>query len=65
MEAGVTSDEAIARLGKPDFHDSITDEVDILSWRTQSIQTDGATARNETTPLVFYRGELLNSRAPK
>lgn len=45
-----------------DFSEAFTNEGvahRVLFYRTQRVEGDGVTARNETTPLIFANGELV------
>jgi len=61
LQAGITRQEIITRLGPPDFEDVLAAEFEVLSYRTRSVTTDGLTTRDETTPLLFRAGELLGA----
>lgn len=56
LEEGATFNEAMAQLGEPSYRSEITEDVEILSFRTRSVSTDGVTSPNETTRLLFVDG---------
>lgn len=59
LNPGAARADVVARMGAPDFDDIVNAEFEVLSWRTHSVSSDGYTARNETTPLVFRNGTLV------
>lgn len=62
LEMGCTRASVQAELGEPDFIDSFRRDgaqFRVLYYRTHRVHDDGRTTRDETTPLVFSRGELV------
>ncbi len=52
----------LAQLGVPSFSEAFRhngEEVHVLYYRTQRIRSDGATSKDETTPLVFRNERLM------
>ena len=51
----------VDELGAADFNEMISsngDTVQVLYYRTQRVDDDGITTKNECTPLVFVNNEL-------
>ena len=51
-----------ADLGRPDFNESFQrngETIQVIYYRTQQLDEDGRTTKNETTPLVFIDNELV------
>ncbi|RUO32050.1 hypothetical protein CWE12_03420 [Aliidiomarina sedimenti] len=53
--------EVIERMGNPDFDEQLRigeRSYRVLYYRTQRVESDGMTTKDECTPIVFERGEL-------
>lgn len=51
-----------ADLGAPDFSETFQrdgERFEVLFYRTHRFRNDGATSKDETTPLVFVAGQLV------
>jgi hypothetical protein len=62
LEPGMSIDYIRTRLGTPDFSESLSLEdgnYRVLFYRTQRREADGMTTRDETTPLIFRDGLLV------
>ena len=62
LEPGMTIENVRTRLGTPEFSESMEfDDGDyrVLFYRTQRREADGMTTRDETTPLIFRDGLLV------
>lgn len=62
LEPGMPIENVRARLGTPEFSESMAFEdghYRVLFYRTQRRKADGMTTRDETTPLIFRNGELI------
>ncbi|HMA97817.1 MAG TPA: DUF3192 domain-containing protein [Wenzhouxiangella sp.] len=62
LEPGMPIDYIRTRLGTPDFSESLEREdgsYRVLFYRTQRREADGMTTRDETTPLIFRDGLLV------
>ncbi|MEE4303166.1 MAG: DUF3192 domain-containing protein [Wenzhouxiangella sp.] len=62
LETGMTLETVRSRLGTPEFSESMEfDDGDyrVLFYRTQRREGDGMTTRDETTPLIFRDGLLV------
>ena len=63
LALGMTIGEVRAEMPHPaDFTEAFVErgtEYRVLFYRTQRVDGDGATTRDETTPLVFADGELV------
>lgn len=62
MELGRSQSSIVSELGEPDFVDAFSRDgqsFKVLYFRTHRVTDDGATTRNETTPLVFVDGVLV------
>jgi len=62
LELGRSINAIESELGTPDIVESFKrDDVayKVLFYRTQHVNSDGKTTRDETTPLVFVDGELV------
>jgi outer membrane protein assembly factor BamE (lipoprotein component of BamABCDE complex) len=62
LETGLSIETVRSRLGTPDFSELLeADEGDyrVLFYRTQRREADGMTTRDETTPLIFFNGLLV------
>ena len=60
--AGVSKASVVAELGAADFNEMVSnngDAVQVLYYRTQRVDDDGVTTKNECTPLVFVNNELV------
>lgn len=62
LESGMAIERVRSRLGTPEFSESM--EIDggqyrVLFYRTQRREADGMTTRDETTPLIFRDGVLV------
>jgi len=57
---GTSPGEVIEALGKPQFDDAYSNNVEIMYYRTHHEHDDLYTTRDETTPLVFIDGKLVN-----
>jgi hypothetical protein len=59
---GVSKASVVDKLGAADFNEMINnngDSVQVLYYRTQRVDDDGITTKNECTPLVFVNNELV------
>ncbi|RLQ20599.1 DUF3192 domain-containing protein [Seongchinamella sediminis] len=62
LELGSSRSDVIARLGTPAESEAFEldgEEVRVLFYRTHWKEGDGATSRDETTPLVFMNNRLV------
>lgn len=62
LEPGMTIGTIRSRLGTPEFSESLGFEdgdYQVLFYRTQRRESDGMTTRDETTPLIFRDGLLV------
>lgn len=62
LETGMAVESVRSRMGTPEFSESMEfDDGDyrVLFYRTQRREADGMTTRDETTPLSFRNGELV------
>jgi outer membrane protein assembly factor BamE (lipoprotein component of BamABCDE complex) len=62
LEPGMGIADVRSRLGTPEFSESLEfsdGSYRVLFYRTQRVEADGMTTRDETTPLIFRDGELL------
>ena len=63
LSPGMTIGEVRAEMPHAaDFTEAFVDhgtEYRVLFYRTQRVEGDGVTTRDETTPLVFAQGELV------
>jgi outer membrane protein assembly factor BamE (lipoprotein component of BamABCDE complex) len=62
LDIGMERVDVIDRMGSPDFSEAYTRddaEYRVLFYRTQRRHGDGATTRDETTPLVFRNDTLV------
>ena len=61
LSVGVSRSSVLAELGAADFTELTTSNVgtiQTLYYRTQRIEDDGVTTKDECTPLVFVDGSL-------
>lgn len=61
VSPGVSKMSVVDELGAADFNEMISsngDIVQVLYYRTQRVDDDGITTKNECTPLVFVNNEL-------
>jgi len=61
LSPGVSKMSVIDKLGAADFNEMVSsngDAVQVLYYRTQRVDDDGITTKNECTPLVFVNNEL-------
>ncbi len=59
---GMSKSAVVDKLGFADFNEMVSsggDAVQVLYYRTQRIDDDGITTKNECTPLVFINNELV------
>jgi hypothetical protein len=59
---GMSKSAVVDKLGSADFNEMVSDEgdaVQVLYYRTQRVDDDGITTKNECTPLVFINNELV------
>lgn len=59
---GVSRASVVAELGAADFNEMVTnngDSIQVLYYRTQRVDDDGVTTKNECTPLVFVNNTLV------
>lgn len=52
----------LLKLGQPNFSEAFIkgdDKYQVLYYRTQHRHSDGATSKDETTPLIFKNGKLI------
>ena len=52
----------LSKLGAPSFSEAFVkgdDEYRVLYYRTQHIDSDGDTTKDETTPLIFENDKLI------
>jgi hypothetical protein len=59
---GMLKRSVVDTLGPADFNEMVSsdgDAVQVLYYRTQRIDDDGITTKNECTPLVFVNNELV------
>ncbi|NBB92652.1 MAG: DUF3192 domain-containing protein [Gammaproteobacteria bacterium] len=62
LEPGMAIENVRSRLATPEFSESMEfDDGDyrVLFYRTQRREADGMTTRDETTPLIFRDGSLV------
>ena len=62
LELGSSRTDVVSKLGTPSFSEAYThgaEEVRVLFFRTRHRHSDGATTRDETTPLVFKNDRLV------
>jgi hypothetical protein len=62
LETDTSLSSIKSRMGTPDFselHRAGDDEIRVLFYRTQRIEGDGVTTKDECTPLVFKNGLLV------
>jgi hypothetical protein len=62
LSPGVSKMSVVDTLGPADFNEMASsdgDAVQVLYYRTQRIDDDGVTTKNECTPLVFINNELV------
>ena len=62
LETGTSIETVRARLGTPEFSELIElteGDYRVLFYRTQRRESDGMTTRDETTPLIFRDGRLV------
>ncbi|WP_406664535.1 DUF3192 domain-containing protein [Gallaecimonas sp. GXIMD1310] len=59
LQTGMTQAAVLAKMGTPAFDDQLTDGHRVLFYRTQWKHGDGATTRDECTPLIFADGKLV------
>lgn len=62
VSLGVSKMSVVDTLGPADFNEMVSsdgDAVQVLYYRTQRIDDDGVTTKNECTPLVFINSELV------
>ncbi|MBF7072259.1 DUF3192 domain-containing protein [Glaciecola sp. MH2013] len=61
LSTGVSKSAVVDELGAADFNELTSkngDNIQILYYRTQRMEDDGVTTKNECTPLVFVNGSL-------
>jgi hypothetical protein len=61
LSLGVSKMSVVDKLRAADFNEMISsngDAVQVLYYRTQRVDDDGITTKNECTPLVFVNNEL-------
>lgn len=61
LEPALTIKQVSSQIGTPDFneyYENKGDNYQILYFRTQRIEGDGVTTKDECTPLIFKNGEL-------
>jgi len=59
---GMSKNVVVNKLGPADFNEMVSGDggaVQVLYYRTQRIDDDGITSKNECTPLVFINNELV------
>ncbi|MFQ3208463.1 MAG: hypothetical protein ACI9IT_002629 [Glaciecola sp.] len=59
---GISTSSVVDKLGTADFNEMVSsdgDAVQVLYYRTQRVDDDGSTTKNECTPLVFINNELV------
>ncbi|RUO58713.1 DUF3192 domain-containing protein [Pseudidiomarina insulisalsae] len=64
LDNQVTLDYVRNTMGTPEFADRVTvdgERYDVLYYRTQRVESDGNTTRDECTPLVFENGKLVGT----
>jgi hypothetical protein len=62
LQRDVNYDDILKRMGIADFnefHVKGEDTYQVLYYRTQRIDGDGVTTKNECTPMVFKNSELV------
>jgi hypothetical protein len=62
LQQGISYDDILNRMGIADFNEFYAKGVDtyqVLYYRTQRIDGDGVTTKDECTPLVFKNSALL------
>ena len=62
LALGESIETVLSYLGDPDFTESFNREgerFEVLFYRTHRMHGDGATSKDETTPVVFVDGELV------
>lgn len=62
LEPGMAIESVRSRLGTPEFSESMEfdgSDYRVLFYRTQRREADGMTTRDETTPLIFRDGLLV------
>lgn len=61
LSVGTSIDSVRRKMGLPDFDELLVkngEQHRILFYRTQRTKGDGATTKDECTPLIFVNGEL-------
>mmetsp|Transcript_56059 Transcript_56059/g.177641 ORF Transcript_56059/g.177641 Transcript_56059/m.177641 type:complete len:126 (+) Transcript_56059:142-519(+) len=59
---GVSKTSVVDKLGAADFNEMVSNDgdlVQVLYYRTQRVDDDGITTKNECTPLVFVNDKLV------
>lgn len=62
LRVGVSIDSVRRQMGVPDFDELVVKndkEHRILFYRTQRMEGDGATTKDECTPILFVNGDLI------
>ncbi|MEE4295549.1 MAG: DUF3192 domain-containing protein [Wenzhouxiangella sp.] len=62
LEPGISMQDVQTQLGTPEFSELIESgngDYRVLFYRTQRREADGMTSRDETTPLIFRDGRLV------
>ncbi|MCV2883260.1 DUF3192 domain-containing protein [Aestuariibacter sp. AA17] len=62
LELGMSVESVKNKMGVPDFNEMYNKQdrsVQVLFYRTQRAEGDGATTKDECTPLVFKGGALV------
>jgi hypothetical protein len=62
LSPGVSKTTITDKFGAADFNELVSnngDAVQVLYYRTQRVDDDGVTTKDECTPLVFVNNELV------
>jgi outer membrane protein assembly factor BamE (lipoprotein component of BamABCDE complex) len=62
LAIGTERSNVLMRLGTPSFSEAFVkdeEEYSVLFYRTHHTKSDGETAKNETTPLIFKNDILI------
>ncbi|MEP2652047.1 MAG: DUF3192 domain-containing protein [Paraglaciecola sp.] len=61
LQPGTTYEQVLSTMGIADFNEfykTNADRYQVLYYRTQRVESDGITKKDECTPLVFKNGAL-------
>jgi outer membrane protein assembly factor BamE (lipoprotein component of BamABCDE complex) len=62
LDIGTERSNVLMRLGTPSFSEAFVkdeEEYSVLFYRTHHAKSDGETAKDETTPLIFKNDTLI------